>query len=169
MQMIIDELELVPVKLEELEVKEEPSYILKAQAAGFTNVRLNSKPRGISSLPYPEITPKAITNLLKKRALEVFNREMSKERSDTLNLWLSLPSVQWVEHPIAKYTGYPPAHILTSIERARQTGIFKDFYIVTVEEVPDPLLIGKTEDGRRGLIDHWGKDLTSEEIMSLVD
>ena len=175
MKTLVDELELIPVTAQEtIGIEEEPIYIRRAQQLGFTSVRLKSRPpTGITNLPYPEITDVAIKKLLVKKGTEDFLVQIAKENGyrNEEGYSVSIYSfyMKWKETPIDKYEGVPPGHVLTSLDKARNTTAFERFAVVTVEHVPDPLLIGITADKRRCLIDHWGQDLTPDEIISLLE
>jgi hypothetical protein len=175
MKTLVDELELIPVTAQEtIGIEEEPPYVRRAQALGFTSIRVKSRPpTGITNLPYPEITDEAIRKLLLKKATEDFLAKIGKEHGyrNEEGYQVSTYSfyMKWKETPIDKYEGIPPDHVLTSVDKARNTTAFERFAIVTVEHVPDPLLIGITADKRRCLIDHWGQDLTPDEILSLLE
>lgn len=176
MRTIVEELELIPVVPQEtVGAQDEPDYVKRAQALGFSNVRLHSRPPvGITNLPYPEITDTAIGKLLRRRADELrVERAREDEKgyryADYYQVTVEAIYMKWVETPIERFEGFPPTHILTSLDKARNTGVFERYAVVTVEHFVDPLLIGITKDNRRALIDHWGKDLTPDEIISLVD
>ena len=135
-------------------------------------------PTGITNLPYPEITAEAVTKLLKKRTVELFEEKIKAETTGYFSgngMTISLYSLnaKWLETPIEEYEGFPPARIISSLEKAKVTGIFEKFVVVTVEGVYDPLLVGiKSKDEkkeRRALIDWWEHDFTPEEINSLVE
>lgn len=156
--------------IETREVPKEPeklnAYSAELEEAGFIMAAKATKP-----LPYPEITIEAIGKLLLKRLPEAtFDK---KTLSVTVRSGWTNRILQWEETPIQKYAGVPPKHVVESLKRAKGEKVFRSFAVVELiereEKLPDPLLIGITEDGRRGLIDHWGKDLTIDEIISLVD
>lgn len=179
MKTLVEELEVIPVSTNDIkDTLQEPNYVLRAQAAGFINVRLNSRPPiGITNLPYPEIIDEAINKLLIKRAKEVFEEkikdQIANRGSKGVSLYLYSTNVEWKETPIEEYQGFPPARIITSLEKARATGVFEKFIVATVEGVYDPLLVGiKSKDEkkeRRALIDWWEHDFTPDEINSLVE
>jgi hypothetical protein len=185
MKSIVEELELIPVITERAPSKETagPSYLERARALGFLAVAtiLGDKEDKRHPLPYPEITKDAIGKLLSKRLNEMLQEEVGKFHSNyfyepkdgsapaKFHCSGPYPNVDWIETPTEKYQGIPPSHVLSAFERAKETGIFEKFAIVTVEKVQDPLLIGITKDDRRGLIDHWDSDIDLDEVIGLTE
>lgn len=172
MKTIVEELELIPVRA--LQTAEKPAdieYFQTAKTLGF-NIK-PIKPDAMGSLPYPEITKEAISKLLWKRLEEVVKKFAGTQpyvmgNSDGFEC-NEFFGVQWKETPLDKFQGLPPRHVLTALQRAKQTNVFERFAIVTIEEIEDPLLIGITSDSRRGLIDHWDNDIALDEVLALVE
>lgn len=121
---------------------------LANQAEAEANKRL--KEMFIAEAGYKKIPREALTK---------FETELS-------NMWKKM-----VYTPLAKYTGVdgqsvPPQEVLDELKTARDTKLFDDYTVLSVQKVPDPILCGVIKESNDlYFIAEWGDDVKLSDII----
>ena len=159
------------------EAAHEPSkYLEKLRESGFP----------VPVPGFPKITLSAIREFLEAAAVDIAKTKKTWFSGVGIGKWYrvtkkpwgwdgfeldfsygfnSESSVCWVERSVEETKAFPPEHVLESIKRARSK--FNHIRIVTVEEIPDPLVVGINDgDDTRYLIDWWDKDIDPTKIKT---
>lgn len=67
---------------------------------------------------------------------------------------------------VKKYTGIPPREVLLEMQKAIKADLFTTFEIISIEKVPDPILVGRVEGSKdMFFIAEWGDDISLQEIL----
>jgi len=156
--------------IEDLKIKpklESNLYLEKLNKCGFPT----------PAIGYPIITVNAIieylTSLIDPNKYKIYSSHGHEEnvrigyQHQLLHfMYGSLYSKVWKETDIKCYKGFPPERVLNSIEAAAP--YFDSLKIITIENVKDPLVIGRRiEDNNRYLIDWWENDIDPFNINFL--
>lgn len=73
---------------------------------------------------------------------------------------------QWTETPLATYGTIPPAEVLDVIKLNQDRKIFDYISIAEVNEVEDPLLLGRIKGSKdRFFLYQWGKDVNLDDVI----
>lgn len=149
--------------LKQQKAVENKSYTDLLAEAGF--------PKLIPS--YPVITVEAIRDYLykqfkkiNKRARESKMNWWEDKEKNRIYIWYKggrYDDLEWLETPVNKFDCQPPLHVLENIQKAKNN--FDELFVVTVNEVRDPLIVGRNKgSNRRYLIDWWDNDINVDEI-----
>lgn len=72
----------------------------------------------------------------------------------------------WTESNIKDYAGIPPIGVLERLKETKAKEIFDYFSIATVNEVKDPLLLGRINGhADRYFLAQWGNDISLDEVI----
>lgn len=72
----------------------------------------------------------------------------------------------WQETKINEYAGIPPKQVLDKLQETQEKKIFDYFTIATVNEVKDPLLLGRLSNhADRYFLAQWGNDVSLDEVI----
>lgn len=72
----------------------------------------------------------------------------------------------WTETPIETYKGIPPTDVLEKARLAIGHTCFDYMTVAEVNEVKDPLLLGRLKgDSRRWFIAQWGEDVKLDDVI----
>lgn len=100
-------------------------------------------------------------------------RRITKEALKKLQNYLLDTSKRLKATFIENYETIPPQRVLEKLKQAKEHNIFKDFVVLSVEKVPDPLLVGIIDEWQEGtpitdyncyFIDIWGKDIPISKL-----
>lgn len=73
---------------------------------------------------------------------------------------------EWTETRAEKYEGIPPKDVVTKLRETKEKKLFDYFTIATVNDVHDPLLLGRIEgSASRYFVAQWGNDVTLDDII----
>lgn len=72
----------------------------------------------------------------------------------------------WKENPIQEYMKLPPDHVVKKLMETMKLKLFDWFSIASVNEVHDPLLLGRI-NGHNGrfFLDQWGDDVCLDDVI----
>jgi hypothetical protein len=72
----------------------------------------------------------------------------------------------WTEARLSEYKSIPPSEVLEALREHQSRKVFDYFTIASVNELKDPLLLGRTEDCEdRWFIKQWGEDIHVEDVI----
>lgn len=72
----------------------------------------------------------------------------------------------WDEVRVVSYKGIPPLSVLKTMKTHKARGIFDYFTIATVNEIKDPLLLGRINNhADRYFISQWGDDVSLDDLI----
>lgn len=72
----------------------------------------------------------------------------------------------WQETTLADYAGIPPDHVLQMLRNVKDKTIFDYFTIAQVNEVKDPLLLGRLNGhADRWFLSQWGDDVSLDDVI----
>lgn len=72
----------------------------------------------------------------------------------------------WKETPVERYKGIPPQDVLETFKEHKARNLFDSFVIAEVNDVEDPLLLGRVDGvDDRFFVAQWGKDVSLDDVI----
>lgn len=124
---------------------------------------------GDLGVPTPRIqhpgipTPTTFTDYDEMNSAQTFvvaTCDMSSREPGTIGMY------RWAETKIENYLACPPLDVLESLKAEKAKNLFDYFTIASVNEIHDPLLLGRIyNDNDRYFIRQWGEDISLDDLI----